>query len=117
MSKTFHSLERAFTPGLSPKEEALEVAQLLSESYLVLDDEALAAIERIATEQHPMVRALVDDPYGGAMFSPTEAQRLSVECQTLIAEADSLGSIWLATIAAFAATAGAHGKYLCAHAD
>lgn len=118
MSKTLHYMDRALTSGLSPKQEAEEVARLLSASCLLLDDEALFTIERVATQhQNPMVWALIEDAYGGATFSPDDAKQLSAECRTLAAEADPVAVIWLETIAAFAAAVGAQGKHLCAHAD
>jgi hypothetical protein len=118
VSKTLHSMERAFTPDLPPKQAAQEVAELLSHSYLHLEDEVLFAIAEIAlADQQPLVWSLVEDAYGGATFSPAEAQRLASECEVLIKKANQVAFIWLKIVGAFANAVGEQGKYLCAHAD
>ena len=118
MSKTLHSMNRAFTPGPPPMEAAKEVAELLSHSWVPLEDEAIFAIEEIATEEwQPMVWSLVEDAYGGATFSPEEASQLADECRELVEKADPATAISLKAIADFAAAASKEGKHLCAHAD
>jgi hypothetical protein len=88
VSKTLYYVDRAFTPGLSPKHAA-----------------------------QAMVGALVEDAYGNATFSPEEAKHLASECCTLVGKAEGVALIWLRTVAGFAVAADEQEKHLSAHAD
>jgi hypothetical protein len=118
MSKTIHHGGRSLTPELPAMQAAREKAEVLSESFLHLEDDVILAIQRASSqEQLPLVWRLIEDAYGDAVFDPDEASQLARECQALIPEAESAAAIWLRTIAAFAAAAGDGQQLVFAVAD
>lgn len=118
MSKTIHHGERPLTPELPAMQAVREKAEVLSESFLHLEDDVIFAIQRVASqEQSPLVWRLFEDAYGDASFDPDEACQLAVECQALAPQADLVAAIWLGTIAAFAAAAGERQQHVLAEAD